>query len=574
MTLTKNATGQIRARTFYPRWQVIVRTPVAVLDITKAVVAIRTHKSIEEPAGTFQITVKPYVDPETLQGSSATQFSSKTPGFKRVLLSDIIGPMDFVEIRFGRTAPKSTGVGEDAPGDPTPPPIMRGFVDRVAPQEAVPGPNAGQQNIIIAGRDYGKLFTMLTTFRNQGLKVELSTGITDNALKELADLVSTSVSLDAGEAALAYGKTGLQFTYHGDVPADTMMAMILQHGIDSYIKQYLQSGKFAVPTTKKYLATNRFFKLPDGTLFRATITNFDFMNFEGNFWQVITRIVQAPFNEAYYIEGKDAPIFVFRPTPFQGENRKVLDDQTPFSAPEEEVKLGSSNATPEAEELLADLKISNRDIVRRDVFRDDSEVINYFEVIPIMFQSNKDASQDELFAVLSGGKNPQINPESLKRYGFRPMVVQTAYFPSRYNRTVADLLKTYKSLPSATPIQNILVGITVSLCTVLAEAFKNTDKFFKGSLSVIGNENARIGRWLINEEQNERFYIVGVDHVFTPFERFDTVLSVVRGDRLIQNPLDTVLNDNLPATIAAQPIRAELEKLTPVGSATGGAIIQ
>lgn len=97
--------------------------------------AVRTNKSVRQPAGGFQLTIGD-------QAHGAAMLET---------LYGLIEPMDMIEIR-GRHALTGTG---DVPV------IMRGFVSDISRSEAMSGDGRPQRVVTINGQDYGKIWQIM-----------------------------------------------------------------------------------------------------------------------------------------------------------------------------------------------------------------------------------------------------------------------------------------------------------------------------------------------------------------------------------------------------------------------------
>lgn len=104
--------------------------------------ALRTSKSVREPAGGFTLTLadKPF------KGSYSGSATFET-------MYGLIEPMDLIEIRMRHDPPNTSGT--------KPPIVMRGFVSGVSRSETMGSDGRPQRAVIINGQDYGKLWQML-----------------------------------------------------------------------------------------------------------------------------------------------------------------------------------------------------------------------------------------------------------------------------------------------------------------------------------------------------------------------------------------------------------------------------
>lgn len=105
--------------------------------------AIRTSKSVREPAGGFSITVadQPYYDDN---------------GDMIDTISALIEPMDLVELRFCHDP---VDYAEEDKGY-KPPVVMRGLVTTISRTEAMSG-GKPQRQVVISGQDFGKILQII-----------------------------------------------------------------------------------------------------------------------------------------------------------------------------------------------------------------------------------------------------------------------------------------------------------------------------------------------------------------------------------------------------------------------------
>lgn len=119
------------------------RSSEQVIDLTQYLAdgsALRTTKSVRDPAGGFSLT---FAD---APNKGALGFES---------MYALIEPMDFVEIRMRH--------GEHGANTPAgdPPVVMRGFVSSVGRSESIGPDGKPARSVIVSGQDYGKLWQML-----------------------------------------------------------------------------------------------------------------------------------------------------------------------------------------------------------------------------------------------------------------------------------------------------------------------------------------------------------------------------------------------------------------------------
>lgn len=107
--------------------------------------AVRTSKSVREPAGVFSLT---FADKAQESIGSAIGFLG---GKELESIYALVEPMDMVEIRMWR------GLGP-APAPEKYPIVMRGFISDVQRSQAMSDDGKPMRQVVITGQDYGKIW--------------------------------------------------------------------------------------------------------------------------------------------------------------------------------------------------------------------------------------------------------------------------------------------------------------------------------------------------------------------------------------------------------------------------------
>lgn len=239
--------------------------------------AVRTTKSVREPAGGFNIT-----------------FGDKARGAAQNLESvyGLIEPMDGIEIRmWGGTGPR-----------PNPLPIvMRGFVSSVQRSQSMGDNGKPLRTVSVTGQDYGKIWQMYQI-------------IYLRAYAEAKSLLSTYA---------LWEKFGLK-------AQNTMKAsQLVQDAVDKLLNPFLAGflpehwSTAGMPTAMK----------TDITVTHGTMGN-SYQNAQGSIFDILRANTDVPTWNELYTEDRDDGVFVvYRPIPAlkltQGKddkNRKIQQD--------------------------------------------------------------------------------------------------------------------------------------------------------------------------------------------------------------------------------------------------------
>lgn len=235
--------------------------------------AVRTSKSVREPAGGFSIT-----------------FADKPQGTSQLeSIAGLVEPMDGIEIRMWN------GLGAKPEKLPI---IMRGFVtDIQRPQTMTDGGRPVRQ-VIITGQDYGKIWQMYQVIYLQAYS-EGKALLTTYALWELFGLKAQNT-----------------------MPAATFVKDAIEKIINPFLEKMLPES-WQMP--RKILTD-------DISVKRGVINN-SYQNTQGSIYDIIRAHSDAPtWNELYLEDREDGVHVVYRPipalklSPDKDGNRKIQED--------------------------------------------------------------------------------------------------------------------------------------------------------------------------------------------------------------------------------------------------------
>lgn len=234
--------------------------------------AVRTTKSVREPAGAFNITF-------------ADQAQKRLGSLETIY--GLVEPMDVIEIRMW------SGIGKC----PDPLPIkMRGFVSVVARQQTMGDDGKPVRQVVISGQDYGKIWQ---TFQVVYLAAyaEGKALLTNFGLFELFGVSIVNA-----------------------MPAGQFVKEMLDKVINPHIKRFLPANNDAIKTEIK---TNESIYVKHGKV------NQSFQQMQGSIYDILKFHGDVgAWNELYTEDRNDGVHVVYRPIPalLLGENKKIMDD--------------------------------------------------------------------------------------------------------------------------------------------------------------------------------------------------------------------------------------------------------
>lgn len=326
--------------------------------------AVRTSKSVREPAGAFSIT---FADKPQATGAGRV---IQLGGSSLESIYGLVEPMDIVEIRMWN------GVGTR----PAKLPIkMRGFVTEVQRSQTMGEDGKPVRHVVVTGHDYGKIWQ---TYQVVYLAAyaEGKSLLTTYALAELfgGDAVN---ALEASEFVRMMVTKVINPHIKGFMPENTPMPKELQTGESLAVKHGM---------------VNLSYQEMQGSIY-------DILKFHGDV---------GVWNELYTEDREDGVHVVYRPIPALlltkpegADSRKIMDDAPdPVYVP-----------------------ITDSEIKSQSVARTDSTVANFFWVNNSRFDLIDDM-QRKLASIPAGDKKVSLKEypnASPKYYGTRPMHAET-----------------------------------------------------------------------------------------------------------------------------------------------------
>jgi hypothetical protein len=392
-------------------------------------------------------------------------------------LAGVVEPMDMVEIRF-RHVPN---------GSPELPVVMRGFVSDVSRSEFVDNEGRPIRTVTITGQDYGKLWQLLQLFYGPGYVIG-------------QDIISAYQMFERFGAGMKIGQKGSEF---------------LQETFDKILNPYVKdivSGNSSNPSTIEVKALQK----------HGVTSISGTQNQEGALYDLLRRFLDVgTWNELFITEDDDKVYCIYRPNPYLDVHGKPIDPDTQAPAA---YSAGDKDPTK-----LVYYDVPAADIRSMSVSRSDANVANYYWVRAPRYEMVSDIYQKQAGAT-SGDKKTidltdYVNTKG-KLYGIRKMEDSTEMGGDDVTNTasgVSEDEKTKRDTSVANWIKNRR--------QLLVEMNRDNVLLERGTLTIKGNEAIRAGNYLKLHRGTftALYYIVNVEHQFSPFNNFLTVLTVDRG---------------------------------------------
>ncbi len=424
-------------------------------DITKYIGdrgAVRTMKSINDPSGGFTITLP----------------DAKCDEVKDSLYA-LFEPMDIIEIRMARNNRLPTSLTGGSTSKL--PLVMRGFISSVR-RVASMGDEGPERSIVVSGHDAGKLWLI------------------HQYLFKLAAL--TQSQLESFRMAAILGIDS------NIVPVGKFIELFTEVFMNKAIENM---NGYVIGSFPKFVVKS---SVIEGGVFFATD-----VSMEGPYWNAVSFYADRPWNEIFIEDTEEAPLLVFRPSPYRDVDGKMILEGA---------------VMPEIIDMPAD------QIVSMDVARSDSRVANVFWVEP--GASSLDSTILSAIANFQTGESTDFNyvnnmPEI---FGQKEMRHGSTLVPVDGIDPV-----THRSAKGQRLADDDRTQWYIHRMLQLKAMNRDDGVFEEGSLLVRGNEKLKIGRYIeitmgeTNTGTNSLYYVTRVSHNFSPFRLWTTNLSLERG---------------------------------------------
>lgn len=427
---------------------------------------ITTSKSVREPAGAFAITVSD-------QPYTVKDLGSDT-------LYGVVEPMDMIEIRFRHYHD----------GLVLPPLIMRGFVSDVSRSESMGPDGTPMRGVTITGQDYGKLWQMLQLFYGPAYVIG-------------QDILSAFGMFERFGAGFKIGQKGSEF---------------LKECFDKILNPYVK-GIVAKNSTNPSTIILKTMGTDGVTSLSGT------QNTEGALYNLFQRFLDVgPWNELFITEDDDNVYCIYRPNAAIDVHGKFIDPSDPNVT--EPVPYDPLNKDVTR---IVYYDVPAEDIVSINVSRTDANVANYYWVRAPRYELASDIYNRQAAATKNDKKSIVLSDYVNTKgdlYGIRKMEVATELGGDDITNTSTGLSEAEK-----TKRDTSMINWIGSRRQILMESNRDNVLLERGTITIKGNENIRMGNY-VNVRRGTftaMYYVAQVEHNFSPFNRFITVLHVDRG---------------------------------------------
>lgn len=391
-----------------------------------------------------------------------------------------IQPQDYVEIAFSRYLK-------------TPPIIMRGLVGNPRRTRVMDDSGRLHRAITVNGENMGKAwkeYQLQYLVTQPGNQSHVGTD-TDPAIQFMYPLMTENFGIGNGKEIT-------------NILCNDLMTEITDKLLNAQIKTWQQVNPQIPLITVKPSAS-----------WDYQIIGLNLNQVSGNVFSFIKEFGNAPWCEWVMDDFTEGPVFIYRNTPFKKKDGTYPD----------------SSDYPD-HTYFPDVIIHNKDIMEEDVGKSDAEAYSYYLTYPNSFYMNqanfKAAIVSQLTAATEADTqnitNPHVDLQSVYRYGFKMLQLGSYAIPLSESKGAQDQTS---------------FDLALRMNQWLVDVFSWNPDMLNGTLRMKGNEHARIGRYLINESENEEYYIESVDHEITIGQvgsvgndnvyNFQTSVGVTRG---------------------------------------------
>lgn len=393
-------------------------------------------------------------------------------------LYGIVEPMDMIEIRF-RHNPN---------GAPLPPVIMRGFVSDVSRAESIGPDGTPMRSVTITGQDYGKLWQMLQIFYGPGYVIG-------------QDIISAYAMYERFGAGFKIGQSGAEF---------------LAESFDKILNPYVQgiiAGNSSNPPTIELKTLQQ----------HGTTSLSGTQNQEGALYDLFRRFLDVGvWNELFITEDDDKVYCIYRPNPALDVRGNPID---PDSAAPVAFDAANKDVT-----RLVYYDVPAADIVSINMSRSDANIANYYWVRAPRYELVSDIPLKQAAAIGASDKSTidltgYVNTKGTL-YGIRKLEVSTEMGGDDITNSSTGLPESEKTKRD-TSVMNWIKNRR----EILVEQNRDNVLIERGTMVIKGNEDIRAGNYIRVRRGtfSALYYIATVEHQFSPFNRFVTVLQLDRG---------------------------------------------
>lgn len=393
-------------------------------------------------------------------------------------LYGVVEAMDMIEIRLQHSPAGSADL----------PVVMRGFVSDVRRSEFVDQEGRPIRTVTITGQDYGKLWQLLQLFYGPGYVIG-------------QDIISAYAMFERFGAGAKIGQSGADF-----------LKETIDKILSPYVKKIVEGGKSTNPSTIELKALQK----------HGVTSIAGTQNQEGALYDLLRRFLDVgTWNELFITEDDEKVYCVYRPNPYLDVHGKPIDPDT-----KEPVAFSRAEKDPTK---LVFYDVPAVDIRSSDLSRSDANVANYYWVRAPRYEMVSDIYQKQAGATSGDKKTIDLTDYVNTKgdlYGIRKMEVITEMGGDDVKNTGSGVSEDEKTKRD-TSVSNWIKNRR----QLLVEMNRDNVLLERGSMTIKGNENIRAGNYLKLHRGNftALYYIVNVEHQFSPFNKYETVLQLDRG---------------------------------------------
>lgn len=436
--------------------------------------AVRTTKSVRDPAGAFSIT---FADKADKSYASAVGFL--TGGADLESVYGLVEPMDLVEIRMWN------GLG---PAPQRYPIVMRGFVSEVQRQQTMGSDGRPQRQVVIAGQDYGKIWQMFQVLYLAAY-AEGKPLLTNFSLWEKFGLKAQN-TMPAGEFVR------------------TMIEKIINPHLDGFMPKNTTLPRQLLTTDESILVkhgvVNNSYQAMQGSVY-------DILKFHGDV---------GVWNELYTEDREDGVHVVYRPIP-------ALHLSTPKGKDDRKIQDDAPNP------IYVDVPAER--VQSLSTARSDANVANFFWVDGSRYDLLTDI-QSRLSAIPANDGRVSLKDypnAAQKYYGVRPMYATTQQGEDSIKTATSGQSKDgYKDTSEK------MERWIDNRRRLMLEMNRDNVIFERGTATIKGGPMRADGVETMKAGDYARFrfgrlefeaYVVQIEHNFQPFQGYTTSLTYERG---------------------------------------------
>lgn len=430
---------------------------------------VTVSKSLYDPAGEFQISIPDKPIELRISDEAGVRIT------QRDSLYGFLEPMDRIEIRMNRD---QLLTGEM-------PVVLRGFVRGIGREEAMSPDGKPIRSVVISGHDCGCAFTIM--------QVGVITAIAENRWPYGTNLLGYwgAMTQTSGGPEMNAVKSPLpEFV---EKCTRTVEPILEQVGL-----------RFAVST--EFAPTNE------------EVTAMSLPSYEGPMWNLMTRMVDQPWNEVFVREGANLPEVVCRRTPWVNPNSLRI-------SAERVEALGSRMHEIDMEE-----------VIELRAHRDDSEVVT----LVLVRSAVAHPFENQLALTLQDAPIENANNSSAM-FGWRAAQMESMLSSNGAPQGNPEV--------EFTNLNNSLNTFLIQRREWLKTMWSRNADLERGSLLIRGRSTIHVGEYIHvrrggNAGVDWVAYVTRVTHQYMPFNRYITTLEYIRSTQYLRradadNPWDT-----------------------------------